>query len=40
MRYNLYYIYLEDKIKNPLPPKADQRIRKNLKKFFKKIKPP
>ena len=40
MRYNLYYIYLEEKQKNPLPRRADQRIRKILEKYFKRIKPP
>ena len=39
MRYNLYYIFLEDKLKHPLPIAADLRIQKNLEKFFKNIKP-
>jgi len=39
-RYNLYYLFLEDKAKNPLPPQKKTEIEKNLEKFFKKIKPP
>ena len=40
MRYNLYYIFLEDKQQNPMPPEQTEKILKNLKEIFKKIKPP
>lgn len=38
--YNLYYLFLEDKEKNPLPIQQSEAIRKNLEKFYEKIKPP
>ena len=38
--YNLYYLFLEDKAKHPLPPEKKAEIQKNLEKFFENIKPP
>jgi len=38
--YNLYYLFLEDKLKHPLPVEKFSEIQKNLEKFFKKINPP
>lgn len=38
--YNLYYLFLEDKQKHPLPEHRANTIRKNIEKFFKNIKPP
>ena len=38
--YNLYYLFLEDKRKHPMPEHKVQAIRKNIEKFFEKIKPP
>lgn len=38
--YNLYYILLEDKAQNPMPEQRARKIRKNIEKFYKKIKPP
>lgn len=38
--YNLFYLFLEDKAKNPLSPEKKKEIQKNLENFFKKIKPP
>ena len=38
--YNLYYLFLEDKQKNPMPEARVLEIRKNLEKFLENIKPP
>lgn len=38
--YNLYYIFLEDQQRHPMPEEQYLRIRKNLENFYKKIKPP
>ncbi len=38
--YNLYYLFLEDKQKKPMPEQKARDIRKNLEIFFKNIKPP
>ena len=38
--YNLYYLLLEDQQRHPMRPEADEKIRKNLEEFYKKIKPP
>jgi hypothetical protein len=38
--YNLYYLFLEDKEKHPLPAQRSEAIRKNIKIFLEKIKPP
>ena len=37
--YNLYYIFLEDKLENRMPEDKRQAIRKKLLKKLKKIKP-
>lgn len=37
--YNLYYLFLEDKQKHPMPRSTAMAIRKKLQKFFKNIKP-
>ena len=37
--YNLYYIFLEDKQRHPMPEHRVIKIRKKIKKFFKTIKP-
>ena len=36
-RYNLYYLFLEDKEKHPLPIQQSEAIRKNIEKIFEKI---
>ena len=38
--YNLYYLLLEDREKNPMPEQKAMAIQKNLEKFFKNINPP
>jgi hypothetical protein len=38
--YNLYYLFLEDKEKHPLSAQRSETIRKNIEKYFRKIKPP
>lgn len=38
--YNLYYLFLEDMQKYPLSEERSQQIRKNIEKYYKKIKPP
>lgn len=38
--YNIYYLFLEDKQKHPMPEQPVTDIRKNLKKIFKNLKPP
>ena len=38
--YNLYYLFLDDKQKNPMPEQKMMDIRKKLEKFFKNVKPP
>ena len=38
--YNLYYLFLEDRQANPMPEQTAAKVRKNLEKFFKNIKPP
>ena len=38
--YNIYYLFLEDKEKHPLPIQHSEAIRKNVEKIFEKIKPP
>ena len=38
--YNLYYIYLEEKQKNPMPDQRVLQMQKNIENFYKKIKPP
>ena len=37
--YNLYYLLLEEREKNPMPEQKAMAIQKNLEKFFKNIKP-
>lgn len=37
---NLFYLFQEDMQRYPLPEEKDFCIRKNLEKFYKKIKPP
>jgi hypothetical protein len=38
--YNLYYLYLEEQEKHPLSTQQSETIRKNIEKYFEKIKPP
>ncbi len=38
--YNLYYLFLEDKEKNPLSAQQIEAIQKKIEKYLKKIKPP
>ena len=38
--YNLYYLFLEDKLKNPMPEKRRLEMRSALEKFYKSLKPP
>lgn len=38
--YNLYYLFLEDQQKHPIPEDKCLQIRNNLENFYKKIKPP
>ncbi len=37
--YNIYYIFLEDKEKNPISPRGKAAVKKRIEKFYKKIKP-
>lgn len=37
--YNLYYIFLEDKLKNPMSEERRREMEKNILKILKKIKP-
>lgn len=37
--YNLYYLFLEDKLQNHMEEKARDEIQKNLENLYKKIKP-
>lgn len=37
---NLYYIFLEDKAKNPMPEERREKILKIIINIFKNIKPP
>jgi hypothetical protein len=39
-RYNIYYLFEEDKKRHPMPINQREKILKNLQDFFKKIKPP
>lgn len=38
--YNLYYLFLEDQARHPMPEQEKIRVQKNLEEFFKKLKPP
>lgn len=38
--YNLYYLLLEDQQKNPMSEAAKEKIRKNIEKYYREIKPP
>ena len=38
--YNLYYLFLKDMERNPLPVEQREAIRKNIENFSEKIKPP
>jgi len=38
-RYNLYYIFLEDRAAHPPPEAEKQEVLKILKKIFKNVKP-
>ena len=35
--YNIYYIFLEDKEKHPLPEVKDKEIKDNIKEIYKNI---
>ena len=37
---NLYYLFLEDQRLHPMPEARVFEIRKNIEKFYEKIKPP
>ena len=39
-RYNVYYLFLEDKKLHKVPAEIKEKKLKNLQDFFKKIKPP
>ena len=36
----LYYLFLEDQRANPMPEDRNRQVRKNIEKFYQKIKPP
>ena len=38
--YNLYYLFLEDMERHPMSEDAFWEIKKNIEKFYEKIKPP
>ena len=38
--YNLYYIFQEEQLKNPLPEDRSEKILKKILEIFEKIKPP
>ena len=38
--YNIYYLFLDDKEKHPIPKDTKEQILKNIEKFYQKIKPP
>lgn len=38
--YNLYYLFLEDRERNPMDAGRKKEIQKNIEKFYEKIKPP
>lgn len=38
--YNLYYLFLEDKARHPMPEEKMLQIQKNIEKIYEKIKPP
>ena len=40
VHYNLYYLYLEEQEQHPLSTQQSETIRKNIEKYFEKIKPP
>ncbi len=39
-KYNLYYILQEEHCRSPMPQDKYLQIRKNLEKYYEKIKPP
>ena len=38
--YNLYYLFLEDKLKNQMPAEKKEKILEKLKKIYENINPP
>jgi len=36
--FNLYYLFLEDKLRNPMPEEKSKRVRNNLHRCFAKNK--
>ena len=38
--YNLYYLFWEDRERNPMDGQRKKEIQENIEKFYKKIKPP
>ena len=40
MHYNIYYLFLEDKLRHPLPEDKKVQIWKYIEKVYKQIKPP
>lgn len=38
--YNIYYLFQEDKERNPMREEKALEIQKNIENFYKKIKPP
>ena len=40
VHYNLYYLFLEDKIKKPLPAQQREKILQTIQEFYKKKKLP
>ena len=38
-RNNLYYLFLEDKVKHPMPKEHSEKILKKILEIYKKIKP-
>lgn len=39
-RYNLYYLFLEDKEKHPMPDDQKEKILNTLQALFRRMKPP
>ncbi len=37
--YNIYYLFLEDKAKNPMSPRRKAEMQKEIEKFYQKLKP-
>ena len=38
--YNIYYLFLEDKKKNPMSEDKINEVRENIEKYYEELKPP